>query len=117
MFKKETPEQLEMWARPKWALSMDDLGSIVLMVVGYVMAIVVPMVVAGEIVNKFWPAPPPGSFALLVGSLPIVAAFGGVTAFNRIVVGRIRKWLQAREIPANEEIQDRLQTATEDINQ
>ena len=105
MFRKSTPEQ--EWDRPRWTLSKDDAYSAVLMGLGCVGALAAPMYVVGEfVVNRLWPEPPAGAFAaLLVGMTPIAAGLLGLGLFYRIVLGPVRRWLQAREIPEDEEFE------------
>ena len=118
MLRKSTSEQKHEWARPRWALSMDDAGSIALVVAGYVLALGAPTIAVAKVVDMFWPeAPPDALFYYLAGTAAIAAAFLGLYVFHRIVKGRFLRWLQTREIPEDEELQDRLETAAQELNQ
>ena len=43
--------------------------------------------------------------------MPVVLGFSGLGLFVLAIRGRCRQWLQDRELPADEELQDRVETA------
>ena len=114
MFKKYTPEEKEEFARPRWVMSKNDVAMIGATVVLFVCSLILVIGTIDAVMSWLWPAAMAESTTGLLGLLKVVPFAAGLTVILSLLLfkrDRGQRWLQSRELPADEEIQDRLQTA------
>ena len=100
----------EEYERPRWVLSQRDTSRITTTVVMGFAVLLVPMLVVGRVMEWLWPAimaPDSKSLWALAAPLSGLVALLVTHWFTRAPINR---WWQAKEVPADEELQDRLQT-------
>lgn len=109
MFKKMTPEEKEENARPRWVISRDDSALMMITPLVALGAFVAPFWLTNTTMELIWPATMAANS--LWGIVPALVGFASGAVFVKFMNGRSDRWFRAREIPGDEEIQDRLQTA------